>query len=402
MTAEAPGALCLDITRLVQRADGGPLTGIDRVELAYLRAFCQAGRPVVFLCRTALGWLVLDQAGGQSLCDWIAGEPLPPTGPVARFLARRRRRPGLEAALRPRAQAVLPERRLASWLRTTCPGASWVAVGHTNLDERLFRRLSAAGARIVVMIHDTIPLDHPEWSGPGAPARFRAALAATLGHADLVLCPSRATQAAIARHARGPSPAIHAAPLGVAPAPPRPALLPPDLDLTRRYFLALGTVEPRKDHLLLLDVWRGFHGAMAPADIPRLIICGRRGWGGSQLFDRLATDPAIGATIRVLPGLPDGAVSALLQGAAGLLAPSRAEGFGLPAAEAASFGLPVLATNLPVTREILGDWPTYLPAGSVADWSRAILSAAGDAKRRPSPPLPDWTAHFNCVFNFLG
>lgn len=401
MTAEAPRALCLDITRLVQRADGGPLTGIDRVELAYLRAFCQAERPVRFLCRTAFGWLVLDRAGGQSLAGWIAGEPLPPTGPVARFVARHRRQPALEAALRQRAQAVLPERRLASWLRTACPGAGWVAVGHTNLDEQLFRRLSAAGVKIVVMIHDTIPLDHPDWSGPGAPARFRAALSATLRHADLVLCPSQAAGAAILRHAPGRRPAVHVVPLGVAPARPEPSLLPPDLDLTGGYFLALGTVEPRKDHLLLLDVWRGFHASLPLADIPRLIICGRRGWGAPHLFDRLATDPAIGATIRVLPGLPDGAVSALLQGATALLTPSRAEGFGLPAAEAAAFGLPVLATDLPVTREILGDWPTYLPAGSVSDWSRAILSAAQDIKRRPPPPLPDWTAHFNCVFNFL-
>ncbi|MBS0564363.1 MAG: glycosyltransferase family 4 protein [Proteobacteria bacterium] len=402
MSAEAPGALCLDITRLVQRTDGGPPTGIDRVERAYLAALCAARQPVHFLCRTALGWLVLDRAAGQAFLGWIGGAPLPRTGAVARLIARRRRSPGIEAALRGRAEGVLPERALSGWLRRACGGGVWLSVGHTNLTGGVLGQAAAAGLKVAVMIHDTIPLDHPEWSGPGAPERFRAALGAALRHADLILCPSRSVMAAIARHGAGAGrlPPLRAVPLGVAPAAPDPGLLPPGIDISGRFFVALGTIEPRKDHGLLLDVWRGLCAGLPAARVPRLFICGRPGWADAGLLDRLARTRASGGVVDVHSGLPDGAVGALLVGSAGLLAPSRAEGFGLPAAEAAALGVPVLASDLPVTREVLGDWPTYLPAGMVSDWSRAILSDS-PAPRRP-PLLSDWTAHFNCVLNFLG
>lgn len=402
MSAEGRGALCLDITRLVQRTDGGPPTGIDRVERAYLAALCATRRPVHFLCRTALGWLVLERAAGQALLGWIGGAPLPPTGAVARLIARRRRRPGIEAALRGMAGHVLPERALPGWLRRTCADASWLSVGHANLTDRVLGQAAAAGLKVAVMIHDTIPLDHPEWSGPGAPARFRAALGATLRHADVILCPSRAVMADVARHGAGAGrlPPLRTVPLGVAPAAPDPGLLPPGIDLSGRFFVALGTIEPRKDHRLLLDVWQGLCASRPAASVPRLFVCGRAGWAGADLLARLAHAGAPGGAVEVHADLPDGAVSALLVRSSGLLAPSRAEGFGLPAAEAAALGVPVLATDLPVTREILGDWPIYLPAGAVAAWSRAALSES-PAPRRP-PLLSDWTAHFNCVFNFLG
>ena len=402
MTAEGHRPVCLDITRLVQRADAGPLTGIDRVEQAYLAALCTSARQPWFLCRTTFGWLVADRNGGQALLDWTSGGHPPPSRVSGRLLARRRRAPAVEAALRRHSRCILSQHGLMRWLPDVAPGATWLSVGHFNLNEPLLRRVSDRGLKIAAMIHDTIPLDHPEWSGHDAPLRFGKMLAAAARYASVILCPSRAAEVDIRRHlgAVDGVPPIHAVHLGVAPAPAAPDLLPPGLDLTPPYFVALGTIEPRKDHRLLLDIWRGFCETLAESAIPRLFICGRRGWGNEDVFARLKSDAAVGTHVHEFPNLTDGAISALLAGSAGLLAPSRAEGFGLPAAEAAALGCPVLATDLPVTREVLVDWPIYLPAGDAALWSHAILSAARPQRRTPEN-LPGWTEHFNCVFSLI-
>ena len=406
MTDKGQTAVFLDVTRLVRRAGLGQLTGIDRVEKAYLEHLCQdQDRNPGFLCRTALGWLVLDRAAGCDLLCWIAGERPPPPAPAfARLLARHRPRPEIEAALRARAGAVLSQRSLLRWFARQPRGSAFLNVGHMNLAPRLLAGIAAAGLRPVVMIHDTIPLDHPDWSGAGAPRRFKAALTATLRHAALILVSTQSTADDIARHAVAiaPAPPLRPVPLGVVVTPPDPAGLPRDLTPGGPYFVALGTIEPRKDHRLLLDVWAGFCATLPAAAIPRLLVVGRIGWGAADVVARLRKAADAGDPVLYLPDLPDAAVSALLAGAAGLLAPSRAEGFGLPAAEAAALGVQVLATDLAATRDVLGDWPTYLPPGAVDVWSRAILAALEVPAAKPPPPLSTWADHFNRIFKLIG
>ncbi|MEF9606119.1 glycosyltransferase, partial [Paracoccus sp. PXZ] len=147
-----------------------------------------------------------------------------------------------------------------------------------------------------------------------------------------------------------------AAPIGTRLAAPDPAGLPADLDLSHPFFVTLGTIEPRKNHALLLDTWQILERRPDP---PRLFIIGRRGWENRAVFARLDRLPPGGA-VRELPDLDDGAVAALIGRSHGLLMPSRAEGFGLPLTEAAGRGIPVLASPLLAAREMLGDYATWL------------------------------------------
>ncbi|MDT9702392.1 glycosyltransferase, partial [Streptomyces sp. P17] len=92
----------------------------------------------------------------------------------------------------------------------------------------------------------------------------------------------------------------------------------------RPRFVTLGTIEPRKNHALLLDVWDSL-----PPPRPQLVVIGRRGWADQALFARIAATPDVAE----FNTLDDGQVAAVLTGAQALLMPSFAEGFGLPLTE---------------------------------------------------------------------
>jgi len=280
-------------------------------------------------------------------------------------LARRKSVPvrQAESDLRRFAFARCRPRRLGDMLERHLPtGVAYLNTGHSNLSERMLWSLRhRAKAGIAVLIHDTIPLDFPDFQRPGTPAKFRAMLRRVRAGADLIICNSQHTKANVTHHMQGwgDVPPMIVAHLGVAV--PQIGALPQGLEPRPPYFVALGTIEPRKGHDLLLDVWQELEGELG-SNTPQLLIIGRRGWNNKVVFDRLDALPKDGP-VRELSELSDEAVGALLARSAGLLFPSHAEGFGLPPVEAAALGVPVVCSGLPVIREILGDIPVYLEIG---------------------------------------
>jgi glycosyltransferase involved in cell wall biosynthesis len=248
------------------------------------------------------------------------------------------------------------------------------------------------GARIVVLLHDTIPLDHPAFARAGVPRAF-ARKVAVAGEADLLVFSSVAARDTARRHLLR-MPASVVAPLGTET--PQPGVLPDLPGLTRPFFLMLGTIEPRKNHALILDVWDRL------PDPPALVIAGRRGWADAALLARLDALKARLPQVIEAPGLPDPAVAALLRDARALLFPSLAEGFGLPPVEALAVGTPVIASDLPVLREVLGRNAVYLPPMDPYPWCDEVLRALSDPQPRRAPvrPLP-WESHVNAVLRTM-
>lgn len=391
-------ARLLDLTRLVSRLGRGPMTGIDRVEFAYLVHLLGLETPLFGLVRSRVGWLLLNRAGCRGLADLAEGGRLPKADLLSRLLHRSNPlRARAETAARRLAMARAARPGLARLLRHLPHGTSYLNVGHTNLTDKGLATLRQAGLSVTVLIHDTIPLDHPAFARPDTVEPFRRKLAAVSAHASHVIHITNAarkmTEAQLARLGRIP-PGITAA-IGVALAVPDPAALPPDLNLSPPYFVTLGTIEPRKNHALLLDVW-----ARLGPTAPRLYIVGHRGWADAGLLARL-DDLPINSPIREVQGLPDAAVAALLQGATALLAPSHAEGFGLPPLEAASLGTPVIAANLGVTKELLGDKAVYLDPCDSYSWLETIArqsQATSSSQTKDDLWLPpSWEAHFKKV-----
>ncbi|WP_163848040.1 glycosyltransferase family 4 protein [Pseudooceanicola aestuarii] len=409
--AERPAARLLDLTRLVSRAGRG-LTGVDRVELAYLSELLRRDDPVYGLVRCFWGHAVLDRAGMAALRDRVTGAvpwgAAPPLMRLARRLDADQRRGQADAYRLARARA--PRRGLGEVLRRILPpGTTYLNTGHTNLTARICTALRRVPRlRIAVLVHDTIPLDHPDWQRPESVPRFRAFLDLVQRQADLVIANSRTTAAGITRHFNPavPQPPIVPALLGVTAAAPEP--LPDWLANALRdghpYFTVIGTIEPRKNHAHLLDTWEEMADKLPPGQVPRLLICGARGWRNTALLDRLQAHPLAGHAVLECPGLSDGQIVTLHRHATAQLFPSLAEGFGLPPAEAALAGVPVLCHDLPALREVLGEFPVYLPRNDIYAWAKQIMNMTRDhvAGTGPGPvgqsrALPGWGDHFDTV-----
>jgi glycosyltransferase involved in cell wall biosynthesis len=385
-------ACLLDLTRLVSRAGRMP-TGIDRVEAAWLGHLLQRDGQVFGLVRTGLGYLLLDRRGMAQMAEALARNDWGKVGLLARLTSRRPDEVrAAETMLRGVAVARCLRWGLGRMLRRYLPGGGVALnVGHANLSDQTLSALrGVTGLHLVVMIHDTIPLDWPEFQRDGTVASFAAKFRAAARHADRIICPSQSAADDIARNlGPGRRPPVTVTPLGVDPVAPDPGALPQGLSLDAPFFVALGTIEPRKNHAVLLDAWE----RLGP-DAPWLFICGARGWKNVETFARLDRRPS---RIQELAGLSDGAVAALLDRACALLFPSLAEGYGLPLAEAAVLGTPLLCSDIPVCREVAGAGATYLDPRDPAAWAAEVRRIVALPPLRQPSHAPDWQGHFKTV-----
>ena len=388
----------LDLTRSLRRSDRRA-TGVDRVEMAYLEHFLSDDVPCFGLVRTPLGYLLLDRAGMAGFLGQLQGTV--PWG-KATLLSRlaRGRSPIIQQAesdLRRAAIARGSRRQLPKILtRHLGDGFDYFNVGHSNLTARVFAALKQSGGRSHVLIHDVIPLTHPEFQRPGTVEGFRAKLQKVSAQADRIIYNSKDTQqnaeALFTKMGRVPPSIV--AHLGTMPPQTNDATMPSGLPPTAPYFVTVGTIEPRKNHAFLLDLWDQM-GAKAP----RLLICGSRGWNNDAVFQRLDALPP-DSPISEWADLDDPTLATLVKDSAGLLFPSHVEGFGLPPLEALTLGARVLCNDLPVLREFLHDKPVYAAASDPYLWINTIQTWAvlpPTVLENGSYTGPTWADHFKVV-----
>lgn len=268
--------------------------------------------------------------------------------------------PGVRAVHRP-----VPARLLhAAWLRGDHPSAEVVTgradvVHGTNFVLPPPRR--AAG---VVTVHDLSFDRYPELVDRASLA-YRELVPRAVARAAAVLTPSRTVGDEVAERYRVPADRLHVTPLGVDPSWLRAGDLPLPAGFPSEYLVAVGTLEPRKGLDVLLSAYRAL--LTDEPDAPPLVLVGPNGWG-----PELAT-AGIPAERLVLPGYRTTAqVQALVAHARALVYPSRYEGFGLPPLEALAAGTPVIASDLPTTREVAGGHVRTTPVGDVAALADAL------------------------------
>jgi glycosyltransferase involved in cell wall biosynthesis len=140
------------------------------------------------------------------------------------------------------------------------------------------------------------------------------------------------------------------------------------------YFVALGTIEPRKNLLALINLWRAM--IEAGERPPKLVIVGGRGWLNDETAAALDRSRALKGCVAEVAGLGDVALRTLLRQSRGLLATSFAEGYGLPVVEALELGVPVIAADLPIFREVTRGCATLIATIDGTAWRRAVTGLA--------------------------
>lgn len=145
-----------------------------------------------------------------------------------------------------------------------------------------------------------------------------------------------------------------------------------------RYVVAIGTIEPRKDYVGLVEamehVWSRF------PDL-RLIIVGRRGWGADR-FESAVAACSRPRQVAQLGYVADNERADLLAGAELLVYPSVYEGFGLPVLEAMDAGVPVVATTAGSIPEVAGPAATLVAPGEPEALAEAVISVLSDDRLR--------------------
>ena len=362
--------IILDLSRLLSRVLHATPTGVDRVEMAYARGLIEraAGR---------LSFAAVHPVG-------VYGRL--PERAVRAFLDATEARWEERGDIGPaelRRQALI--HLAALWPRRGPQSSSSTRVyvqaspHHLEDERRTAAILARERARFVCLVHDLIPIEHPEYARPSGERRHLARIATILRHGHAIIANSEATRSALRPwlQAADRKPLVRVAHLGAPAAPARAARCE-----GRPCFVCVSTIEPRKNHLLLLNIWRRLvdeQGRRAP----RLVLIGRRGWENENVIDMLDRCPRLRVHVEEHGGLPDRKVREWLQGASALLFPSFAEGYGMPVAEALGLGTPVICSDLPALREAGGEAPEYLDPLDGAAWLRAIRDyAAPDSPRR--------------------
>jgi glycosyltransferase involved in cell wall biosynthesis len=426
--------VCFDMSHLALRHMVPFTDGITNVDLAYAQHFLR-NAPDTMVCHAKTAPRRVSTRYAQTLTNMVeravaANGQAPSEG--SGYEALRNTILGKPSAAAPKSSRkwrilktvlkgvgrhiVVSLRERFSGTRGTVPAdAIYLSVAQFRFEaHHLFRWLDhRQDVRPVFLIHDLLPIDYPEFFLPVEAAAFVKRMDMALKRASALIVTSEAVRERVeAEWARRGLPRR---PVLVAPLPSplerTDASERIDEDLANvPYFVMVGTIEPRKNHLFLLALWRQMAERAEPGrPLPKLILVGRTGWLNSQALNELHRGRLIARHVIHAPQLSRDELAQLLTHARALLMPSFSEGYGIPLVEALSLGTPVVATDAPVFREVTRGRALYVDPLDGPGWARTIealtdASSATSTQAREAAAgfvAPTWSGYFEAVEAFL-
>lgn len=384
MNNDAP--ILIDVTRLVwRRWVGRRPTGIDRVCLAYLKYFAARAQAVV---QVPCFRRILTRQASLALFDLLlddAGEFR------SRFLIK---------IIRHFLPALLPIRGR---------GRFYLNIGHTGLDQPQFAPWAKrVDVRPVYMVHDLIPITHPEYCRPGEADKHQRRMRTVLATGIGVIGNSQETLNQLNHFATSENMSMPPQILSWLGGTPLKLSSGSASISEKAYFVMVGTIEGRKNHLLILNAWTELIREYGRST-PQLRIIGQRGWQAGQVFSMLDHDMTLREHVVEISDCLDEDLALHLAHARALLFPSIVEGYGLPLTEALGAGVPVIASDIPIFREIAGELPEYVDPFNGLAWKQRIIeysswsspARTAQLQRIARYQMSDWQTHFNLLEPWL-
>jgi glycosyltransferase involved in cell wall biosynthesis len=260
-------------------------------------------------------------------------------------------------------------------------GAPW---SHPDYDRLAARMRGACGMRVALLVYDIIPLRRPEWCDRSLVRLFAAWFGAVLPLCDRIFAISRATAHDLEHYARenGLAIALPVRPIPIGTgfsAEPPPDAIPAERDpAPGTYALVVSTIEARKNHALLVRVWRRLLEEMPPAEVPTLVFAGRVGWMVGDLIQQLHNTEFLGGKVLIIDDASDARLAALYRGCRFTLFPSFYEGWGLPVTESLAFGKPCIIANTTSLPEAGGALARYFNPDNLDDALEVIREVIKD------------------------
>ena len=251
-----------------------------------------------------------------------------------------------------------------------------------------------SGVRLHFMVHDILAVRNPQWFTPRGRRNFKRWLRTLAIFADGLICSTQVVKEDVAdwlatRYALDPAGVpVRVVRLGAdisasLPSVGLPAEAGPLLEKLRktRGVLMVGTIEPRKGHARVLAAFEKIWDRKKEAS---LVIVGKPGWRTEALQKTLRFHPQTNKRLFWLDGVSDEMLVALYTAVKGVIVASEAEGFGLPLVEAAYYKKPILASDIPVFREICEEGATFF--SQKADLAEAIDAWLERIEKGQTPP----------------
>ena len=279
--------------------------------------------------------------------------------------------------------------------------ATW---GFPRMIDSLYRAQKEHGIKVAPMLHDLFPLTHPETCDDMTVHVFRRWFHQSVPEADFFITNSKATGNSFARYLEQ-HPELRTAPvvldsfrlgaeldlLKTIDASPITAL--PIFPGAGRSVLSIGTIEPRKNHGLILDAFdlMRSHGT----DVSLLLI-GKVGWKSDAIMKRLRDHPDWNTRLFHLADASDALLAEAIERSDCIVCASIAEGFGLPVVESLMRGKEVFASDIEAFREIAGDRCHFFSPDNPGELSTKLLRwfESGAPRLRSDPDCsfrwPNW------------
>ena len=288
-------------------------------------------------------------------------------------------------------------------------GDFWCHRGHVDALVRLKKR---SGVRLVQMVHDLFPVDRPEWTHPHYGPEFVRQLARLVPHVDRWVVGSKFVSTSLRNYllsfGRETCP-IDVLGMGGDSYIDEPPSINDDSAVLAKYklgghpyILHVGTLEPRKNVIVLLDALAAVRQMYSLAT-PICVLVGRDGWKSETLRLRLKNTDHEKGTVRWIQNVPDADLAALYRGARFSVVPSLAEGWGLAVRESLAQGIPCIAAATGGLPEASAGLARYVELETPDELRLALLDWIADdhalqrardricARLRAGPLYPAWS-----------